>query len=118
MSFSQFNCNNSAAVGASSPFGGLSVGVPITGDDCVRFWDTVMWMNLQQNRIACYRMLQHEGNQDAMRAAGLTCDALTTQQVGAVPDYTKNYPSPTYWEKQEEILDNRLNELHHTYQLK
>jgi hypothetical protein len=32
-----FNCSNSASFGASSPFGGVSLGIPLTADNCPTF---------------------------------------------------------------------------------
>jgi len=118
--FSQFNCGNSASVGVSSPFGAIAGGMPIVGDDCVRLHDVVMLMSLQQNRIACERMMQHEGNAAAMKAAGTTCEELTAPVAVVVPvtNYEERHPSADYWRNQERLLNDRLNAMQYTNSIK
>jgi hypothetical protein len=111
--FSQFNCGNSASIGVSSPFGAIAGGMPIVGDDCVRLHDVVMLMSLQQNRIACERMMQHEGNAAAMKAAGTNCEELTTPVVVPVANHEERHPSADYWRNQERLLDARINAIHY-----
>jgi hypothetical protein len=116
--FSQFNCGNSASIGVSSPFGAIAGGMPIVGDDCVRLHDVVMLMSLQQNRIACERMMQHPGNADAMRAAGTTCEELTAPVAVPVANYAERHPSADYWRNQERLLDARINAIHYENSIK
>lgn len=79
MSMSQENCNNSVSMGVSGPgIGAISAGVPITDDECNRRRDVIQMMNLGLPRVACYRMAQGEGNSEAMKAAGFSCDSVAT----------------------------------------
>lgn len=79
MSMSQENCNNSVSMGVSGPgIGAISAGVPITDDECNRRRDVIQMMNLGLPRVACYRMAQGEGNSEAMKAAGFSCDSVST----------------------------------------
>lgn len=114
MSMSQENCNNSASLGVSAGFGAISGGVPINDNDCTRRRDAILWANLGQMRIACERMVQDEGNLDAMRAAGTNCAELTKPVVAPAvfAPSALNVPPNDYWDKLSKVADAQLDALH------
>jgi hypothetical protein len=118
--FSPFNCENSASIGLSSPFGAIAGGMPITASDCVRHHDVMMFMAWQQYRVACERMIQHEGNAAALRAAGTTCEQMATPVAAVVPvtNYEERHPSADYWRNQERLLNDRLNTMQYVNSIK
>jgi hypothetical protein len=115
MSMSQDNCSNGASLGVSTGIFGVSGGVPIGSDDCNRRKDVAMWMTLQQEGIACQRMIQSDENAEAMKKAGLTCEMLVNATTPYAPAPSiLNVPKNDYWDKQDAIANARLNEIFKT----
>jgi hypothetical protein len=86
-SYSQSSCASSASVGISTPFGAIGGGIPIDGDNCDRRLDSAYYQSAGLGRVACERMRQHERNDEAMKAAGMTCaDAVKTIVATPMPD--------------------------------
>ena len=77
MGFSPENCNNSVSLGGSGMgVAAGSLGFPIKDDACNRRRDTILWMNVNQPIVACYRMTDNDANADALRRAGLSCNDM------------------------------------------
>lgn len=86
-SYSQANCASSASIGVSTPFGAIAGGIPIDGDNCDRRLDSAYYQSAGLGRVACERMRQDERNDEAMKAAGMTCaDAVKTIVATPMPD--------------------------------
>lgn len=106
-----FNCANSASFGASSPFGGVSLGIPLTADNCPTFVMSQYLYSIGQTVQGCEILNNIEEIADVRKKTGFSCIQPVTP-VAYDPTWKENF------DKRFPPIDDKLNAIHKDRMLK
>ena len=102
-----FNCSNSASFGASSPFGGVSLGIPLTADNCPTFVMSQYLYSIGQPVQGCEILNNIDEIAEVRKQTGFSCiQPIAVTPVAYDPtwlnDFNRRFPP----------IDKKLSDIH------